>query len=341
MSEPPGASGNGADVMIEVENLSRYYGTVPALRDVSLRAHRGEILGFLGPNGAGKTTAMRIMTGYLPPTSGKVRVAGHDIVDDSLAARRAIGYMPETMPLYPEMTVAGYLKFLARLRGVADVSGAVERVMERVAITDRAEQIIAHLSKGYRQRVGVAQALVHDPDVIILDEPTIGLDPRQIREVRGLIRELGGQHTVVVSTHILPEAQQVCDRVMIINRGAIVAEDTPDALAQRLTGGEQVRITVGGEASPSAVVAALREVKDVSSVEALGEGSYLVMARSGTNPQPDLAKTVLKHNWPLLEIKAEALTLEDIFLQLTADETTTASAEMDAESDEDEEEEDA
>ncbi len=322
----PSAANDGADVMIEVENLTKYYGAAPALRDVSLRARRGEILGFLGPNGAGKTTAMRIMTGFLPPTSGTVRVAGHDVLDDSIAARQAIGYMPETMPLYPEMTVASYLTFMARLRGVSAVREALDRVMDRVAITDHADQIIGHLSKGYRQRVGIAQALIHDPDVIILDEPTIGLDPRQIREVRGLIRELGGDHTVVLSTHILPEAQQVCDRVLIINNGVIVAEDTPEELGRRLAGGEQVRVVVGDPVEERKLMQALRAVPGVREVSAAGGNAFHVMMEPEARTRSEIARTIVENGWPLMELRPSGLTLEDIFLQLTAEDAAEGQA---------------
>ena len=233
MAQEPSNASRGArgEPMIEVERLTRYYGPVPAINDVSFTAHKGEIVGFLGPNGAGKTTTMRMLTGYLPPSSGTARIAGHDIVTDSMAARKLIGYLPESTPLYPEMTVSDYLHFMARLRGVKDRGAAVERVMSQVSIDHRADDLIGHLSKGFRQRVGIAQALVHDPKLIILDEPTIGLDPRQIREVRELIAELRGDHTVLLSTHILPEAQQLCDRILIIKRGQIVAEDTTEGLS--------------------------------------------------------------------------------------------------------------
>ncbi len=336
MNAPPGGTSNGAAAMIEVENLTRYYGPLPALRDVSFHARRGEILGFLGPNGAGKTTAMRILTGYMPPTAGRVRVAGHDVVEESMAARKTVGYLPETAPLYREMTVKGFLKFMARLRGVSDADGAAGRVMARVAVEDHADQPISQLSKGYRQRVGLAQALIHEPEVIILDEPTIGLDPRQIREVRNLIRELGGQHTIILSTHILPEAQQVCDRVLIIHRGRIVAEDTPAELTARLTGDEQVRLAVPDDVGTAAVSSALGSVAGVERVEALGEGKYLVTAGGGASPRAALAATVVGRGWPLLELTPVSMTLEDIFLQLTGEEEQapdTRAAESAAEGD--------
>lgn len=317
MNSPPDDRSNGAEVMIDVEALTRFYGTVPALRDVSFRAHRGEIVGFLGPNGAGKTTAMRILTGFMPPTSGRATVAGHDVVEESREARRAIGYLPETNPLYREMTVSGYLSFMARLRGVEDVETAVDKSMALVSVEDHADVLIDHLSKGYRQRVGVAQALVHDPPVVILDEPTIGLDPRQIREVRNLIRELGGDRTLIMSTHILPEAQQVCDRVLIISRGRIVAKDSPAELTARLSGGEEIRLELAPDVASAEVEELTKSVPGVMEVETLADGTYRVVAERGASPRPDLAAAVVGRGWPLLEISARALSLEDIFLQLT------------------------
>ncbi len=318
MAEPVGGKGPvGREVMIEVDHLSRFYGQLPALQDISFTAYRGEIVGFLGPNGAGKTTTMRILTGYMPPSAGRAAVAGHDVVEDSMAARAVTGYLPESTPLYTDMTVHGYLSFMARLRGVKDVSEAVERVMARTAVDHRADDLIGQLSKGYRQRVGIAQALVHNPPVLVLDEPTIGLDPRQIREVRGLIRELSDDHTVLLSTHILPEAQQVCDRVLIIHRGQLVAEDAPDALTATLSGGEQARVSVPEDLDTGTVVAALRAVAGVTDVVTQGEGAYLVTAVAGSNPRPQLAETVVGRGWPLLELTRVGLTLEDIFLQLT------------------------
>ena len=309
----------GREVMIDVDHLTRYYGEMPALKDVTFRAYRGEIVGFLGPNGAGKTTTMRILTGYMPPTSGQAFVAGHDVVEDSMAARREIGYLPENTPLYSEMTIRGYLDFMARLRGVRHPDEAVERAMSRVSIDHRADDLIGQLSKGYRQRVGIAQAIVHDPKVIILDEPTIGLDPRQVREVRALIRELGGDHTVMISTHILTEAQQICDRVLIINRGELVAEDTPENLTAKLSGGQQVRLVVGDAAKAGAVTSALKAVRGVDEVEDAGGGVYLVQSNQEAGVRPALAKAVVENGWPLMELTPVALTLEDIYLQLTAD----------------------
>ena len=228
--------------MITVENLTKRYATKTAIESVSFQVEKGEILGFLGPNGAGKTTTMRIVVGFMPASDGTVRVDGFDVFENPLDVRRRIGYLPENPPLYPEMTVAGYLRFVAKIKGVPKekIGAEVKRVMERVSITDVQERIIAKLSKGYKQRVGLAQALIGDPPVMILDEPTIGLDPKQIHEVRELIKGLAGNHTVVLSTHILPEVEQTCNRVVIIDRGKIVAIDTPQNLRFQLQGAERV-----------------------------------------------------------------------------------------------------
>ncbi len=314
---------------IELDGLRKVFGETVAVDHISLRVPRGEVFGFLGPNGAGKTTAMRILTGFMPPTSGRAMVAGHDVVEESRDARRAIGYLPETTPLYREMTVSGYLSFMARLRGVDDVDGAVEKSMELVSIEDHADVLIAHLSKGYRQRVGVAQALVHDPPVVILDEPTIGLDPRQIREVRNLIRELGGDRTLIMSTHILPEAQQVCDRVLIISRGRIVAKDSPADLTARLSGGEEIRLEVAPDVAAAEVEQVAGSVPGVMEVESLSDGKYKVVAERGASPRPELAAAIVGRGWPLMEISSRALSLEDIFLQLT-DEDADADEEVEA-----------
>ena len=232
--------------MIRVEGLTKDYGSRRAVDNISFHAEKGEILGFLGPNGAGKTTTMRVLTGYMPPSSGKAEIAGFDVIEQSLEVRRRVGYVPETVPLYPDMTVSDYLKFMADLRRVPNADDRVDEVMVLVNIEDRARGYIGNLSKGLKQRVGLAQALIHQPDVLILDEPTIGLDPAQIIEVRNLIRDLGKEHTVMLSTHILSEAQQVCDRVLIINKGKIVAEDTPERLQARLAGVQKVLVKVGG-----------------------------------------------------------------------------------------------
>jgi ABC-2 type transport system ATP-binding protein len=230
--------------VIEVQNLTKRYGPFTAVEDVSFKVERGEILGFLGPNGAGKTTTMRILTGYMPATEGKAFVAGFDVFEQPVEAKRRTGYLPETPPLYPDMTVAEYLAFVAKIKGVpsAERKQRTAAVMERTRIADMANRLCVRLSKGYRQRVGLAQALIHNPDVLILDEPTAGLDPKQIIETRQLIKELAGDHTIILSTHILPEVSQTCQRVVIINKGKVVAVDTPDNLTARLRGSETLYI---------------------------------------------------------------------------------------------------
>ncbi|HID63063.1 MAG TPA: ATP-binding cassette domain-containing protein, partial [Anaerolineae bacterium] len=303
--------------MIQVENLTKYYGDLAAIKDVSFNVNKGEILAFLGPNGAGKTTTMRILTAYMPPSAGSARVAGYDVFNDSLEVRRRIGYMPETVPLYPEMTVRSYLDFVARLRGVDDCRKRVEAVMETCHVADRAETVIGKLSKGYRQRVGLAQALVHDPEILILDEPTIGLDPKQIIEVRELIRGLGGERTIILSTHILSEASQVCGRVVIINEGQIVAEDTPERLTARLKGGERVYLQVS---QPSVEVeAALKAIEGVTTVEAKGDGGYEVESALGADRRTEIAAAIVEGGWGLLEMKPIGMSLEEIFLKLTTE----------------------
>jgi len=315
--------------MIQVEGLVKRYGDVRALDGISFEVQRGEILGFLGPNGAGKTTTMRVLTGYTPPTEGQVTVDGMDILTDSLAIRRIIGYMPETVPLYTEMPVARYLDFMASIRGVTDRDAAVERVLAACDIVDVRDRIIGKLSKGYRQRVGLAQALVHDPQILVLDEPTIGLDPRQILAVRELIRGLGGEHTVILSSHILPEISQVCGRVMIMNHGRIVAEDTTEGLTRRLEHGLRVRLEVA--AAPAAAAEQLAALPGVHEVEQMGDGVYeLVSDDSDEDIRPAAAALAVGGGWGLLELHTVSLSLEDVFLQLTTEEP---SEETSAESD--------
>ena len=252
--------------MIEVQHLTKRYGPFTAVDDVSFRAERGEILGFLGPNGAGKTTTMRILTGYMPPTDGQAVVAGYNVLDQPIEAKRRTGYLPETPPLYPDMTVRDYLDFCARIKGVprAGRKARIDTVMGRTRIADMASRHCAKLSKGYRQRVGLAQALLHNPDVLILDEPTAGLDPKQIIETRQLIKELGGDHTVILSTHILPEVSQTCHRVVIINKGHVVAVDTPDNLTSRLRGSESMYVQI--DALGADPLGALQQVAGVKRV---------------------------------------------------------------------------
>ncbi|MGH7339125.1 MAG: ABC transporter ATP-binding protein, partial [Candidatus Rokuibacteriota bacterium] len=288
--------------MIEVQHLTKRYGPTTAVDDISFRVEKGEVLGFLGPNGAGKTTTMRVLTGYMPPTDGRAVVAGYDIFEQPIEAKRRIGYLPETPPLYPEMTVRDYLLFVSKIKGVPRVerTSCVADAMERTRVADVAGRHCGKLSKGYRQRVGLAQALLHNPEVLILDEPTAGLDPKQINETRQLIKQLGGEHTVILSTHILPEVSQTCGRVVIINKGRVVAVDTPDNLTSRLRGSETMYVQV--DAPPGADVRATLQtvpgVTDVSIAETRGLlTSYEVNSESGRDVRRELAAAVVSRGW--------------------------------------------
>ncbi|MFN6527303.1 ABC transporter ATP-binding protein [Nostoc sp. ChiSLP03a] len=316
--------------MIEVEHLSKIYGSTPAITDVTFSVEPGEILGLLGPNGAGKTTTMRILAGYLPATNGNARIAGYDVHENSLAVRQRIGYLPETPPLYPDMTVEGFLHFVARIKGVSagDRPNKVTAAIERCNLEDKRRVIIRKLSKGYRQRVGIAQAIVHDPPAIILDEPTVGLDPRQIIEVRNLIKSLAGTHTIILSTHILPEVSMTCSRVAIINRGKVVATNTPENLMTQLTGGSGYELEIEGEAALAKQV--LQKVAGVSLIESIPTGgghqpqsnrAYLrVISQPGKEPGRDIATTLVRAGFGLHELRRVNATLEDVFLQLTTEE---------------------
>jgi ABC-2 type transport system ATP-binding protein len=303
--------------MIRVEGLTKDYGARRAIDNLSFNAEKGEIVGFLGPNGAGKTTTMRILTGYMPPTAGTAQVAGFDVVEQSLEVRRRVGYLPETVPLYPDMTVFDYLKFMADLRHLPDAEERVDEVLELVHMEDRADGYIANLSKGMRQRVGLGQALLHKPEVLILDEPTIGLDPAQIHEVRNLIREIGRDRTVLLSTHILSEAQQVCNRVLIINKGRIVVEDTPERLASRLAGAQRIALRVAGEMDGLETL--VSHVPGITRLTTTNGGLDIEMA-PGQDVRPELARTVVNAGYGLLELRPIGMSLEDIFLELTRDE---------------------
>jgi ABC-2 type transport system ATP-binding protein len=309
--------------VIEVQHVTKRYGRVTAVDDVSFRVERGEILGFLGPNGAGKTTTMRILTGYMPATDGKALVGGFDVFTHPIEAKRRTGYLPETPPLYPDMTIREYLEFVARIKAVpvTERKTRVASVMERMRVTDMADRHCSKLSKGYRQRVGLAQALIHNPEVLILDEPTAGLDPKQIIETRQLIRSLAGDHTIVLSTHILPEVAQTCQRVVIINKGRVVAVDTPENLTARLKGVETMYVQVdagGAEAAP-----ALASVAGVTRVIAAdgASGGFEVESERGTDVRRELARTIVNRGWGLLELRPMRMSLEEIFLQVTTDET--------------------
>ncbi len=304
--------------MIQVEGLTKVYGFRRAIDGISFHASKGEILGFLGPNGAGKTTTMRILSGYMPPTSGAATVAGFDVIERSLEVRRRVGYLPETVPLYPDMTVFSYLKFMADLRHLSQVEDKVDDVLEIVHMEDRADGYISNLSKGMRQRVGLAQALLHQPEVLILDEPTIGLDPAQIHEVRHLIQELGRERTVLLSTHILSEAQQVCNRVLIINKGKIVAEDSPENLQSRIAGSQRFRLKVLGETE--GLEQLIKEVPGVKSVIPSDQSGFDFETTPGKDARPSVARAVVSAGYDLVELHPIGLSLEDIFLQLTRDE---------------------
>jgi ABC-2 type transport system ATP-binding protein len=300
--------------MIEVQNLTKTFGNHLAVDSISFEAHQGEVVGFLGPNGAGKTTTMRMLTGYIPPTSGQAKVAGFDVFTDSLEVRRRVGYLPETVPVYPDMTVYGYIKFWAELRGVRKPRHRVDEVIAQVQLTDRRNSLIRNLSKGMRQRLGLAQAIVHNPEVIILDEPTIGIDPQQVIEVRDSVRALGQNHTVMFSTHILSEAEQVCDRVLIINQGRIVAEGTPANLRRKLQPDPHLYVLIGGT-TPEQAATLLRQVSGVESVEAQGEG-LIVRVHAGQDIRAAISDHVTQSGLQLLELRPVAMTLEDMFLDI-------------------------
>ena len=316
--------------MIEVQHLTKRYGRVTAVDDVSFRVEKGEILGFLGPNGAGKTTTMRILTGFMPPTEGKAVVAGYDVLDKPLEAKRRTGYLPETPPLYPEMSVRDYLLFCASIKNVprADRAKRVAWAMDRTRVADMAGRHCGKLSKGYRQRVGLAQAILHNPEVLILDEPTAGLDPKQILETRDLVKGLAGDHTVILSTHILPEVSQTCQRVVIINKGKVVAIDTPDNLTARLKGNEALYVQV--DAPGSDPVTALEGIHGVTRVTRSGEHggvpAFEVESARGHDVRRELAKTIVGQGWGLLELRPVRMSLEEIFLSLTTEEKPAEAA---------------
>ena len=309
--------------MIKVEGVSKRYGSTRAVRNISFEVERGEIVGFLGPNGAGKTTTMRILTGFLPPTEGTAIVAGYDILEQPLEVKKRIGYLPENPPVYPEMDVESYLEFVARLKGVpsAELQPRIDAVLERVSITHVRSKLIGKLSKGYRQRVGLAQALIHGPDVLILDEPTVGLDPKQIIEVRELIKSLAGEHTIILSTHILSEVASTCNRIIIINEGKIEASDTPANLTARMQGGESTQLEIDGPAE--AVEAALTALPGVARVARSGyaneHGLYTVDAVGGAALRAELARAVVNAGWGLHGMRAVGMSLEDIFLKITTE----------------------
>jgi ABC-2 type transport system ATP-binding protein len=310
--------------VIEVQNLTKRYGSITAVNNISFRVERGEILGFLGPNGAGKTTTMRVITGYMPPTEGRVIIAGFDALDQPIDAKKRTGYLPEIPPLYPDMTVRDYLLFVAAIKNIPRVNrkAKVDQTLERVRITDMADRYCWKLSKGYRQRVGIAQALIHDPDVLILDEPTAGLDPKQIIETRQLIKDLAGDHTIVLSTHILPEVSQTCQRVVIINQGQVVAIDTPDNLTAQAGDSEIVYLkidTLGTNVTPT--LTAVPGVTNISTTETNGTiVSLQVKTQQGENIRQQLAAAVVNQGAGLLELRPMKMSLEEVFLSLITEE---------------------
>jgi len=319
--------------MIKVEGLTKRYARTVAVNDISFEVEKGQIVGFLGPNGAGKTTTMRILTGFLPPTSGKANVAGFDVQEHPMEVKKRIGYLPETPPLYPEMEVSEYLEFAGQLKGIgkSDIRRRVDDAIGRCSLGDVRSRLIGKLSKGYRQRVGIAQAIIHNPDVLILDEPTSGLDPKQIIEIRELLRALAGEHTIILSTHILSEVEHSCERVIIISQGSLVAQDSVANLTNRLRGSESVCIEIeSAEGRPAAGEAQqrLEQVNGVSRVMMKepndGRLVFEVESLQGRHIRSELARSVVNAGWNLNELRAVGLSLEDIFLQLTSAEKTDA-----------------
>ena len=310
--------------MIEVENLTRYYGTRRAINNLSFQIEKGEVVGFLGPNGAGKSTTMNIISCILSASSGSVKINGFDTFEQSLEIRKVIGYLPETPPLYPDMVVTDYLNFSAGIRGVdaKKTTTAVQRVLEKCSLKDVGHRIIGRLSKGYQQRVGLAQAMVHDPEILILDEPTIGLDPIQIIEIRKLIQELAAEHTIILSSHILPEITQICKRVIIINEGEIAAVDSLGGLTASLRKSERLSLTVRN--SEGNVLEELKKLDQVISTTKGEDNQYFIECKLRSNLQDDIAKLALTNQWGIVELKPVPMTLEDIFLKLTLEEKGAA-----------------
>jgi len=319
--------------LIKIEHMSKSYGPYPAVIDISFEVLRGEIVGFLGPNGAGKTTTMRVVTGFTPPTEGVVTVSGYDVVSHSLDVRRHIGYLPETVPLYLDMTVTDYLKYMGEIRGMNSswVKERLPLVIGMVKLGEYRDTLVGRLSKGYRQRTGIAQAILHEPDVLIMDEPTIGIDPIQVVETRELISDLGREHTLLLSSHILPEVSAICSRVLVINDGRIVADDDPDQLSDKLQHAERIEVSVRGVDAP-AFISAMREisvvidartdqrVSIVQRAERENFSPFIVDARPNNNASELVAKTVIDNGWGLSNLTPLPMTLEEIFLELTTEE---------------------
>jgi len=313
--------------LIEAEKINKYYGPFHALKDVTFKVKKGEIVGFLGPNGAGKTTTMRILTGFMPASSGLVRIAGYDVQTQSLQVRKHIGYLPESVPLYNDMTVSSFLRFYGTIRGMRGRTRdqRIEEVIETCRLQDYAHSHISKLSKGYRQLVGVAQAILHSPEVLILDEPTIGIDPRQVVFIRNIIKDLGQKHTIILSSHILPEISMICQRVMIMNKGRIVAVDQPKNLSARLEGGQRYAIEITGPFEK--VLSKLKQIKGIQNVTAEGSGEtriYQVFLESGLDIRDEISTAVIGSGFRLLGLQVHEMSLEDIFLRLTTKEEIPA-----------------
>ncbi len=312
--------------MIEVEDLSKYYGLTVGVKNLNFHVDRGEVLGFLGPNGAGKTTTMKMLTCYLPPTSGTAKVCGYDILEKPLEVRNRIGYLPEKSPLYSDMRVREYIEFVAHLKGVpkSNLASDIDRSLELCGLGNVRNRTIGKLSKGYQQRVGIAQAILNDPELLILDEPTLGLDPKQIIEIRQLIKNLGSERTVILSSHILPEVSQVCNRIIIINEGELIAVDTPDNLRSRLKKSSVIHVKLADSEKSASAASFLSGIKGISMVKegAAGQGTfvYILESRPDTDLRGEIARRLVEEGYPLLEIFSEELSLEDIFLQLVTEE---------------------
>ncbi|GAB4525957.1 MAG: ABC transporter ATP-binding protein [Pleurocapsa sp.] len=320
--------------VIEVEHLSKVYGSHTAIEDIDFSVNAGEIIGFLGPNGAGKTTTMRILAGYLPATAGTAKIAGYDVHQQSMEVRRRIGYLPENPPLYPDMTVEGFLHFVAKIKGVraGDRSQKVYSAITRCQLVDKTKTTIRKLSKGYRQRVGIAQAIVHEPPVIILDEPTVGLDPRQIIEVRNLIKSLAGEHTIILSTHILPEVSMTCDRVTIVNRGKVVTTNTPQDLMQQLESKAGYELEIAGDGEQAKVL--LQKIPGVTGVTLSSSPTsprllLEISCNGDIEPGKEIAATIVNQGWDLYEMRRTRPSLEDVFLHLTTEELSLSTSNAD------------
>ena len=312
--------------MIELKNITKYYGNFPAVTDISFKIERGEIVGLLGPNGAGKSTTMKMITGYMPPTSGELTIDNYDIVQESIEARKKIGYLPETVPLYTDMTVYSYIEFMGKLRGInsKNIKSKVDNVIDICKLGDYRYSLISKLSKGYRQRVGIAQAIIHEPEVLILDEPTIGIDPNQVVETRQLIKNLSGEHTLVLSSHILPEVSTICERVLIINEGEIAASDTIENLSSIVSGTSKIEIDIIG--SPQAVKKEIEKIDGVNSIDLWVNKSsneyatFSIESDISKDIRSEISKTIIHNDWDLLRLESMGMSLEDIFLRITTTE---------------------